>query len=112
MQKGAKPNEKNHRYELHVDAVMERILGLEKKLSPEKCFDYWYERISREDTEYVERAFKVMATGGKAVQLEYQWNHPSIGTVTVRSSGIRTQDANETVMLEGYHRILTGVEGA
>ena len=105
-------NEKNHRYELHVDAVMERILGLEEKLSPEKCFDYWFEHISRADTEYVVRAFKVMAAGGKAVQLEYQWDHPSVGTVAVRSSGIRTQDANGTVMLEGYHKILTGVEGA
>ena len=54
----------------------------------------------------------VMINDGKAVQLGYSWNHPNIGQVTVRSSGIRTSDESGKIVLEGYHRILTGVEGA
>lgn len=103
--------EKN-RYELHVDDTMERVLGLTQKLSPKECYNYWYSRICSEDAEYVSNAVNVMIQDRKAVQLEYRWNHPSIGEVTVRSSGIRTQDDNVMVLLEGYHRILTGVEGA
>ncbi len=103
---------KNNRYELHADNVMERVLGLGEKLSPAECYDYWHSRISPEDTEYVNEAINLMIDGGKAVQLGYRWIHPVIGEVTVRSSGIRTQDVNGMVMLEGYHSILTGVEGA
>lgn len=105
-------DEKNNRYELHVDEVMEHILGLNEKLSPGECYHYWYSRIAPEDTKYVDDAINMMVNHGKAVQLGYRWLHPAIGEVTVRSSGIRTQDVNSMVMLEGYHRILTGVEGA
>lgn len=105
-------DEKEDRHELHVDAVMERVLGLAEKLSPGECYDYWYNRISPQDKEYVNNAVNVMINGGKAVQLGYSWNHPEIGEVTVRSSGIRTSDENGKIVLEGYHRILTGVEGA
>lgn len=103
---------KSHRHELHVDEVMERVLGLTEKLSPTECYNYWYSRISEKDKEYVRGAVDRMIHGGRAVQLGYQWSHPKIGEVTVRSSGIRTLDENGKVLLEGYHRILTGVEGA
>ncbi|MBQ4137226.1 MAG: EAL domain-containing protein [Clostridia bacterium] len=104
-------DEKNTRHELHVDSVMERVLGLEEKLSPEECYEYWHSRILPGDTEYVDNAVSMMINDRKAVQLKYHWQHPSFGTVSVRSSGIRTQDENTMVVLEGYHRILTGVEG-
>ncbi|MBE6564483.1 MAG: EAL domain-containing protein [Ruminococcaceae bacterium] len=105
-------DEKNNRRELYVDDVMERVLGLTEKVSPSECYDYWYSRISHEDKEYVDHSVNVMIHDGKAVQLGYRWNHPNIGQVTVRSSGIRTSDESGKIMLEGYHRILTGVEGA
>lgn len=100
---------KNRRCEMHVDPVMERLLGLEEKLSPAECYDFWYSRIPPSDLAYVEEAFRLMVTKGKAVQGEYRWNHPTIGELTVRSSGIRTQDSGDMVRLEGYHRILTEV---
>jgi hypothetical protein len=88
---------------------MERLLGLEEKLSPAECYDFWYSSIPPSDHAYVEEAFRLMMTEGKAVQGEYRWNHPTIGELTVRSSGIRTQDSGGLVRLEGYHRILTEV---
>ncbi len=105
-------DEKNNRRELHIDEVMERVLGITEKLSPGECYDYWYSRVSPDDVEYVDNAVSVMMNDGKAVQMGYHWQHPEIGEVTVRSSGIRTEDVNSMVMLEGYHRILTGVECA
>lgn len=104
-------DEKSNRCELHVDDVMERVLGLERKLSPSECFNYWHSRISPEYTEYVDNAVDLMIHGKKAVQFEYRWCHPSNGEVSVRSSGIRTNDENGKSILEGYHRILTNVEG-
>ncbi len=104
-------DEEKSRYELHVDEVMELVLGIEKKLSPRECYNYWKERICPTDADYVQGAIGMMIHGGKAVQLEYRWNHPVLGEVAVRSSGIRTQNDNGMTVLEGYHRILTDVAG-
>ena len=105
-------DEKNNRHELHADDIMEKVLGLSEKLSPSECYDYWYSRISTDDREYVDSSVNMMINDGKAVQLGYRWEHPVIGQVTVSSSGICTSDESGKIVLEGYHRILTGVEGA
>lgn len=104
-------DEKKNRYELYADSVMERVLGVEQKLSPKECYNHWHSRISPEHVEYVDNAIDSMIVVGKAVQLEYDWIHPMVGKVHVRSSGIRTLDDGDRINLEGYHRILTGVEG-
>lgn len=105
-------DEKNNRYELHADEVMEQVMGLDESLSAGECYQYWYSRVSNGDKKRVSDALRTMINGTKAVQLEYRWKHPAAGEVYVRSSGIRTQDMNDSVMLEGYHKILTGVEEA
>ncbi len=102
-------DEKNNRYELHTDEVMERVLGLEEKLSPAEAFSYWRSRIPENVRDTVSSAFQKMVAGGKAVQLEYRWQHPAFGEVLVRSSGVRSGNENDRIVLEGYHRILTGI---
>ena len=97
---------------MHTDSVMKRVLGVDEKISPDKCFYYWRSRIMPDFKEHVEQAMRLMINSGKAVQLEYRWLHPTFGEVSVRSSGIRTQDAGRMMTIEGYHRIRTGVEGA
>ena len=105
-------DQKQNLFELHADTVMERVLGLSGELSPVECYEYWHSRIFVADVEYVDGAVDLMINGQRAVQLGYRWIHPTLGEVTVRSSGIRTQNEGGMVVLEGYHRILTGVEGA
>ena len=104
-------NKNTGSYNLHVDDVMERVLGLSQKLSPSECCHYWISRVSAAEAEYVKNAARMMISGRKAVQLDYHWNHPTFGEVLVRSSGIRTQDEPGVIVVEGYHRILTGIEG-
>ena len=100
---------KKNRYELHANDMMEHVLGLDQKLSSTECFTYWFSRICPEYVDSVRQVMETMVREGKAVEQEYAWNHPTLGRVLVRSSGIRIQDANEIVMLEGYHRILTNI---
>lgn len=101
-------DEKNNRYELHVDDVMESVLGLTQKLSPAECYVYWHERVSAEYAEYVENSIDSMINEKKAVEMKYKWNHPSLGEVSVRSSGVRIQNSLGTaVVLEGFHRMIS-----
>jgi hypothetical protein len=101
---------KKYYFEMYADKVMERVLGLTRELSPKECFDYWYSRICPDDVAYVRRAVRKMIRSGKALQLEYRWNHPTLGEVGVRSSGIRVRDDHGKIVLEGYHRLLAGVD--
>ncbi len=103
--------ENGEHYEMYADDTMERILGIDRKCTPTQCYEHWHSRIHSEFVDYVHENVNVMVNDGKMVQLKYPWHHPTLGEVLVRSSGKRVKDADGMVVLEGYHRILTDVEG-
>lgn len=96
--------------EMFADETMRTILGLDRALSPQECFRYWYSRISDGYYHYVNLSLDQMADCGKVVQLEYTWVHPSMGEVMVRCTGVRVDSEDGTICLEGYHRILNTME--
>jgi len=103
-------DEENDRYEMQVDETMERVLGVESKLAPKECYEFWHGRIHPDSLEYVHTSLYTMAKLHKVVQLEYKWNHPTLGDVVVRSSGRRVADSDGMSVLEGYHRIFSNIE--
>ena len=103
-------DEENGRYEMHVDETMERILGIESKLTPKECYEFWRERVHPNSLEYVKKSLYTMAKLRKVAQLEYKWAHPTLGEVVVRSSGRRAADSDGMLVLEGYHRIFSNIE--
>ena len=102
--------EESGRFEMHVDETMERVLGIESKLTPKECYEFWYTRIHPDWVEYVRSSVYEIAKRRKVVQLEYKWIHPTLGEVVVRSSGRRCMDSDGMIVLEGYHRIFSNIE--
>ena len=100
------------RYELHIDETMEKSLALDMKYTPKECFEYWSANIHPDFIDYVEENIKKMTNGEKAVQIEYPWLHSVLGDVMVRFSGKRVKNSDGMIVLEGYHRIISGVTGA
>ena len=100
------------RCEMFADETMRRVLGLEEELPPEECYQYWHGRIKESYFPYVDRAVGEMIKSGRVVQLEYPWMHPTLGEVMVRCIGVRSEDADGMICLEGYHRIISGMERA
>lgn len=98
------------RREMFADETMRRVLGLEKDLTPEECYQYWYERIKDGYCSYVEQSVGKMIHSGRVVELEYPWEHPTLGEVIVRCTGLRGEDTDGLVCLEGYHRIISNME--
>lgn len=98
------------RREMIADKTMCRVLGLEQPLSPQECFEHWYSRINDGYYQYVNLTVESMIRSGRVVQLEYPWQHPKMGKVMVRCTGIRTEDTGGMICLEGYHRIISNVE--
>lgn len=86
-----------------------RILGIEENLSPKDSYQHWYARIKDGYYDYVDQAMKQMIETGKIVHIEYPWNSPSGGEVMVRCVGVRREDCDGMICLEGYHRIIDGI---
>lgn len=93
-----------------VDDTMRQVLGQTEPLSPEECYQFWYSRINDGYYHYVNQSLDSMIKSHRVVQLEYTWNHPQLGEVVVRCTGVRTADRNGKICLEGYHRILSGIQ--
>lgn len=101
---------KSGRRELFADETMRRVLGLERELSPEECYQHWYSRIHDGYYQYVNLTVESMIRSGRVVQLEYPWQHPIEGEVMVRCIGIRGADTDGLICLEGYHRIISDMD--
>ncbi len=103
-------DEQTKRYELYADETMRRLMEANRDLSPQECYQFWYNRINEGYCNYVNRSVRQMISGDKIVQLQYTWNHPSLGEVQIRCVGVRTDDNDGMICLEGYHRMISNIE--
>lgn len=100
----------NDSYELYADETMIRVLGADKNLTPKECYQYWYGRIREDCVPYVNEQVEKMISRGEVVQLQYIWRHPALKEVEVRCTGIRTEDMDGMICLQGYHRMISNIE--
>lgn len=103
-------NEETGYAEMHIDETMERIMGVEKKYTPQECYHFWHSRIREDHWDYVNENVERMIGANVVVQLQYPWIHPLYGEVMVRCSGRRIEDSDGMITLEGYHRIISDIE--
>lgn len=103
-------NKQEQYYEMHVDETMERLMSVDRKYTPQECYDFWFSRIKEGYRDYVEKNVNRMIEAGKVVQLQYPWIHPVLGEVMVRCNGIRVEDSDGMITLEGYHRMIQNIE--
>ncbi|MBR4755161.1 MAG: hybrid sensor histidine kinase/response regulator, partial [Lachnospiraceae bacterium] len=71
---------------MFFDESMSMICGIEAGLSPEETYNFWYDRILPEYYPMIEDVLSKTAKGER-VEIQYEWNHPEIGPIFVRSSG-------------------------
>ena len=90
--------------QMFADKTMLEVMGVKKKLTPEECYDFWYNRINDGYYQYVNDAVSDMIENRKLAELSYTWKHPAKGEVTVRCIGRRVADSDGMICLEGYHR--------
>lgn len=103
-------NEATGYAEMHADETMERILGVDRKYTPQECYNFWHSRIREDYLDYVNENVRHMIEANVVVQLQYPWQHPFYGEVMVRCSGRRIEDSDGMITLEGYHRIISDIE--
>ena len=96
--------------QMFADDTLKEIMGIQGDITPEECYYHWYNRINNGYFRYVNYSVKNMIDTGNIVELEYTWNHPEKGEVTVRCLGVRVADSDGMICLHGYHREINEVD--
>ena len=103
-------NLKTGENELYADEIMRKLLGVDNSIMPNDCYSHWEKNINPEYLPTVDMMVSEMANSGDVVQVEYLWNHPQEGEVLVRCSGRCTEKTDETIVYEGFHRVISNLE--
>ncbi len=99
-----KPETDEH--ELYPDPVLCKLMEMDDNLSPREKYSSWYDNVKKEYIGYVNDHMREMIQSGKITSLEYPWVAPSGKTVTVHCVGIRREDSNGMICLDGYHWVV------
>lgn len=100
----------NDEYEMHPDFVTEKILGIEEKLSPLECNEFWYSRIKKGYVSFVKKSLDEMLKTDKVVQFVYPWKHPKLGEIIINFSGLRSRVEGNKIAVQALFRVLSSVE--
>ncbi|MGN0482166.1 MAG: EAL domain-containing protein [Lachnospiraceae bacterium] len=95
---------------MSVDKNMDHLLGVTKVLDPEDYYLYWYQHIQEEYKDYVGQSLNEMVRSGEIVEMEYIWNHPQQGKISVCCVGVCSQQKNGVYTMKGYHYQSTRIQ--
>ena len=85
--------------ELYTDKVLQKILGVEKEMTPGDFYSYWFCRITDSYYNYLNNNLNYVIEQDRVIQLEYVWEHPKKGNITIRCIAAKAEDD------ENYHRV-------
>ena len=94
---------------MHADSVMLELLGLDAAPEPEECYQVWYNRIQDEYKGAVQETVSkaIASTRAEVQEVQYKWNHPLWGPISVRCGGMKDQEWEDGIRLRGYHQNIT-----
>ncbi len=72
-------------HEMLVDDTMLSLLGLDQHVSPEECYEFWYDRLASQNSRFFSHL------GEQFQPVRYRWSHPVLGEVTLLCQARRVQ---------------------
>ena len=92
---------------MYADRTMRILLGVPDEITPEECYQHWFENIEPGYTEMVQEAVRQILESGRS-EVIYPWNHPELGKIYVRCGGVPDRTFKKPGMsLNGYHQDIT-----
>ena len=86
----------------YADAVMDELLGIQGKISPEERFVFHRSRIHPDDMQlFLEYSDKLSETRSEVV---YRYIHPALGDMFVRCTGTRDMSVVDGLSIMGIHQ--------
>ena len=92
---------------MYADRTMRILLGVPDEITPEECYQHWFENIEPGYTEMVQEAVRQILESGRS-EVIYPWNHPELGKIYVRCGGVPDRTFKKPGMsLNGHHQDIT-----
>ncbi len=103
-------NRQTQLYEMYVDDVMYKLLGIEEDLTPSQVYNFWFERIDPRELNSMKSTIDKMMATGLHHEVEFLWEHPKLGLVHVRyGATARLSKDEKYAFFEGHHNIMKEV---
>lgn len=87
--------------EMYGDKVLHKILGLEKEMTPGDLYSYWFCRVTDSYYNYINSNLNYVIEENKVIQLEYVWEHPQKGNITIRCIVAKSEDDDHHTRVQG-----------
>lgn len=96
---------------MYCNDIVVSLMGImDENITPETIFEYWYTRIHKGYHSYVQKALEKVCLGQvSSVEIQYTWNHPLKGSVSIRSCGSLEWAKNGVFFITGYHQNISGL---
>lgn len=92
---------------MYADRTMRILLGVTDQITPEECYQRWFQNIDPDYVEMVQETVREILGTGRA-EVIYPWNHPQLGKIYVRCGGVPDRTFKKPgVSLNGYHQDIT-----
>lgn len=87
--------------EMYSDKVLQQMLGIEKEMTPGDLYSYWFCRITDSYYNYINNNLNYVVEHNKVIQLEYVWEHPKKGNITIRCIVAKAEDDENHNRVQG-----------
>ena len=93
---------------MYADKVMRKLLGIEKEISPQDCYNFWYSHIFSSHVNVVEKGIDKLIAG-KQTEITYPWMSLDGSLRYVRCGGERDFSYTDGLRFFGYHHDVTHI---
>ena len=87
--------------EMYGDKMLHKILGAEEEMPAGDLYSYWFCRITDSYYNYINKNLNKVIEKNLVIQLEYVWEHPKKGNITIRCIVSKAEDDENYVRVQG-----------
>lgn len=91
---------------MYIDETLYRLMGLNRKLTPEEALHYWFNHVKPECQGHICEALQHVMDSGEVSSYSYVWIHPELGEVDFSGRAMRIIDSDGRVSIQGTQMML------
>ena len=94
-------NKENGFSEMYGDKMLHKMLAAEEDMSAGDLYSYWFCRVTDSYYNYINKNLDKAIEKNLVIQLEYVWEHPKKGNITIRCIVAKAEDDENHNRVQG-----------
>ena len=92
---------------MYIDSNLQSLMGLPAELSPEECYEFYYQHICPDDRYMISK--HTTPVPDKDMVTEYRYNHPQAGELRIRCRCKLVKQEDHCITIIGYEQPLSDI---